>query len=181
MDQSERFSKESINPVGNIYNSFTVFMLTLMSTKIVRLRVFRKNKFPLPKLVYMTLNSMTQTRERWNCHVLSRPDFWMIWRCYCIPCVHFIYLFIYFCLESTLGKDTWMTASSATVIVLFLKVPFWKLLDQSSFSRISWHIQNSILKEILQLKILRTWIKIRANTFLKTWGNIMQWKTTKLP
>ena len=36
---------------------------------------------------------MTQTREKWHPLVLSRTDFWMVWRCHCIPCFHFIFLF----------------------------------------------------------------------------------------
>ena len=35
-----------------------------------------------------------------------------------------VYIFI-LCLEPTLGKDTWMRATSATVMIIFLKVPFW--------------------------------------------------------
>ena len=57
---------------------------------------------------------MTQTREKWDSHILSGPGFWMVWRRYGILCIHlyfillyfilFIYLFIF--LEETLGKDT---------------------------------------------------------------------------
>ena len=69
-----------------------------------------------------------------------------------------------------LGKHTWMTAISATVMVLFWKVPFWKYLDrnciQSSFSTIARNSHNS--KDTLKLKILRTLIKIRAN-----WVNLV--------
>ena len=92
--------------------------------------------------------------------------------------------FLPFCLQPTLGKDTWMRATSVTVMVTFSKVPFWKLLDhnyvQSSFSTITRHIDNSILKENLKLKILQTWIqtKIHANSFIKTWVNIMKRKST---
>ena len=68
---------------------------------------------------------------------------------------------------------------------IFPKVSFWKLLDhnyvQSSLiSKIVRHIENSILKKILPLKTLRTWIKICVNTF-KTWANIMKRKSTKVP
>ena len=95
-----------------------------------------------------------------------------------------VFIFI-FCLEPTLGKDTWMRASSATVMVFFSKLPFWKLLDhnyvQTSCSRIARHIEKSILQEIPQLKILWTWIKLCANTFIKTWANIMKRKSTKVP
>ena len=43
----------------------------------------------------------------------------------------FIFIFIFFCLEPTLGKDTWMRVTSATAIVIFSKVLFRKLLDHS--------------------------------------------------
>ena len=37
------------------------------------------------------------------------------------------------------------------------------------------------MKDILQLKILRTWIKIHANSFIKTLVNIVKWESTKVP
>ena len=59
-----------------------------------------------------------------------------------------------------------------TVMVVFPKVPFLKLLDhvyvQSSSSTIMRPVDNSILKEIVQMKILRTRIKIRSNSFIRT-------------
>ena len=49
-----------------------------------------------------------------------------------------------------------MRATSATVMVIFPKVPFWKLLDhnyiQSSFSTFARYIDSGILKDTLQLK-----------------------------
>ena len=116
----------------------------------------------------MILDSMNETIEKWNSHVFGRPKFWMILRCYRISCVH-IYSFAF-------GKETWMRATSATLMVIFLKVPFWKLLhhnyDQSSFSKIMRHIDKNILKETLKLKILRD------NLFIKTWVNIKKQKST---
>ena len=77
-----------------------------------------------------------------------------------------------------------MRASSTTVMAIFSMVLLRKLIDhiyvQCSFSRIATHIENSTLKEILQLKILWTWIKIRVNTFIKTLVNIMKQKSTKV-
>ena len=66
-----------------------------------------------------------------------------------------------------------------TVMVVFSKAQFWKLLDrsyiQSSFSTITRHVDNSILKGALPtLKIWRTWIKIRSHSFIKTWVNMMK-------
>ena len=43
------------------------------------------------------------------------------------------------------------------------------------------HVDNDILKDTLRLKILWTWIKIRANSFIKTLVNIMKRKSTKVP
>ena len=89
--------------------------------------------------------------------------------------------FLFFCLEPTLRKDTWMRVTSAAVMIIFSKVPFWKLHNhnfvQSFFPTITRHFDKSILKDILQLKILQTWIKIRANFFIKTLVNIMNWKS----
>ena len=77
-----------------------------------------------------------------------------------------------------------MRASSTTFMVIFSKVLLRKLLDhiyvQCFFSRIARQFENSTLKEIPQLKILWTWIKIRVNTFIKTLVNIMKQKSTKV-
>ena len=57
---------------------------------------------------------MTQTREKWNSHVLSILSFeW-----YEDAMVFRVSIFI-FCLEPTLGKDTWMRATSTTVMAMF--------------------------------------------------------------
>ena len=66
---------------------------------------------------------------------------------------------------------------------------FWKLLDhsyvQSPFSTNTRHIDNSILKDTLQFFILRTWINMRAKSFIKTLVNVTEtridegtWKKT---
>ena len=84
----------------------------------------------------------------------------------------------YFCLEPTVRKDAWMRTTSVTVMAFFSKVAFWKLLDhsyvQSSFQIITRHIENSILKDTLQLNIFLTWINLRATSFIKTSMNMKQ-------
>ena len=100
----------------------------------------------------------------------------------CIPRVHCYY----FCLEPMARKDTWIRTTSVTVMAIFFsKVAFWKLLDhnyvQVFFSRITWNIENSILKDTLQLNNLRTWINIRAEPFIKSSVNIMKQKQMKVP
>ena len=123
---------------------------------------------------------MSQTKEKCDSLVLSRSDLWIVWRCHGIPRV----CCYYFCLEPTVRKDAWMRTTSVTVMAFFSKVAFWKLLDhsyvQSSFQIITRHIENSILKDTLQLNILRTWIKLRAKSFIKTSVNMKQ-KSMKVP
>ena len=67
-------------------------------------------------------------------------------------------------------------------ISLFSKNTFgWLLLyAQSFFSIIKRHIYNKLLKDKLQLRILRTWIKICANSFINTSLNIMKQNSTKV-
>ena len=55
---------------------------------------------------------------------------------------------------------------------------FWKLLDhsyvQSPFSTNTRHIDNSILKATLEFFVLRTWINMRAKSFIKTLVNVTE-------
>ena len=117
---------------------------------------------------------MSRTKEKCDSLAFSRSDLWMVWKWHRIPRVHRYY----FCLEPTVRKDTWMRTTSVTVMAFFPKVAFWKLLDhsyvQSSFSINTRHIENSILKDTLQLNIFRTWINLRATSFIKTSVNMKQ-------
>ena len=58
------------------------------------------------------------------------------------------------------------------MVIFFRKWHSEKLLDhsyvQSSFSTNTRHFDNSILKDTLQLFILRTWNNMRAKSFIKT-------------
>ena len=148
-------------------------------TKFVRLLSgYQKNTLSLPKHGNITSNSVTKTREKWDFFTFSLPDFRMIRRCLGIQCVSF------FCLEPTVKKDTLMRMTSVTVMITFSKVTIWELLDhsyvQSSFSTSTRYINNSILKETLRFKILQTLINIHANSFIKTWVNIMKCKSIKV-
>ena len=51
---------------------------------------------------------------------------------------------------------------------------------QIYWSTITRHIDNTVLIDTLQLKILQTWINIRAYFFIKTWINVMKRKSAKL-
>ena len=115
---------------------------------------------------------MSQTKEKFDSLVLSRSELWIVWRCHGIPRV----CCYYFCLEPTVRKDAWMRTTSVTVMAFFSKVAFWKLFDhsyvQSSFPVNTRHIENSILKDTLQLKTFRKWINLRATPFIKTLVNM---------
>ena len=63
-----------------------------MSTKFVWLELSEKI-WPLLKSRSMILSSMTQTIEKWGCHVLGRIDFWMVLRAHGTPWFHFYFLF----------------------------------------------------------------------------------------
>ena len=63
----------------------------------------------------------------------------------------------------------------------FPKVAFWKWLDHSYIQivpsqQLRRHIDNSILRDTLQLYILRTWINMRAKSFIKTSVNVTETK-----
>ena len=58
---SKSFFKESVNPVRNSYNSFTVFMQMLNVDLDCLVRVIGK-ALTLPKHENIKLNSLTQTR-----------------------------------------------------------------------------------------------------------------------
>ena len=73
----------------------------------------------------------------------------MVWRCRGIP---FLWdsEFLFFLFRTNGKKNIWMRVIPVTVMIVILKVPFWKLLDityvQSSFSTITRHIDNGIWK-----------------------------------
>ena len=73
-----------------------------------------------------------------------------------------------------------MRAIFATAMVIFSKKPFQKIVGDNYVKALrSWlmrHIDNSILKDTLQLKILGTWINARANYFIKALVKIMKRK-----
>ena len=140
--------------------SFVCFWRNVYRSALVPRNLLCLEKFLVARLhEEITLKSMSQTKEKCDSLVLSRSYLWMVWRCHGILRVHRYY----FCLEPTAGKGTWIRT----------KV-------QRSFSKITSHIENNILKDTLQLNNLRTWINIRAKYFIKTLVNIMKQKSMKV-
>ena len=62
--------------------------------------------------------------------------------------------------------------SESYLIIAMFKVPFQQLRRTT---------ENSILKNTLQLNILRTWINIRAKSFIKILVNIIKRKSMNMP
>ena len=125
---------------------------------------------------------MTQTREKWDSHALSRPDFRMVWRCHGIPWARFYFL------SRTNGKIGHLDKKDFhhcyDCMVIFLKVPFWSNLITAMFKvpyQQWWGTLQQHFETTIELKILWTWIKISANSFNKTGVNIMKPKTTRVP
>ena len=111
-------------------------------------------------------------KEKCDSLALSRSDLWLIWRCHGIPRVYCYYFY----LEPAVRKGHLDENGFRYCYGNFSKGAFWKLLDhsyvESPFSTNTRHIDNSILKDTLQFFILRTWINMRAKSFIKTLGNV---------
>ena len=106
------------------------------------------------------LNSMTQTREKWDSLVFSRGDFWMIWRYHGILYIHFYFLFRNNVWREQLDKNNFCHCYS------FFFFFFWKCYSESTWLQLcsEFFLNNyealwqQHLKDTLQLKILRTWM-----------------------
>ena len=143
MEQEGSFYKRSIIPVRNKYNSFNFPCKHWTSTRSAWVRVIEKTLI-LPK----------HAREKWTFH-------FTLW--------YFVFSFLFFGLEPTVRKSTWMRTTSVALMVVFLKI-FSKLFLTNC--KLYW---QQHLRDILQLKVLRKWINICAN---RSWINIHGKHTT---
>ena len=101
------------------------------------------------------LNTMTQTREKWDSLFWLELAFEL-----CESVIVFrIFIFIFLCLETTARKNTWMRTTFVTLMVIFSKVLFWNLATWSKlcgfskakfFSTIRRHIEQRHLRDTLQ-------------------------------
>ena len=109
---------------------------------------------------------MTQTKEKWD---YNAPGVDVTFEWYENAMVFRVLIFI-FLFKTNEKKGHLDKNDFHTVMEVFPKILFWKLLDHSdvhsSFSTIMRLIDNSILKDTLQLKVLRT--RIHSNSFIKT-------------
>ena len=118
---------------------------------------------------------MTQTTEKWNSLVLSRADFWMIWRCHGIPCFHFI--FKPTVKKEHLDENDFHHGCGNYLESANLKVYWYQLCSDCFYNNYEAHWQRH-LKSTLQLRILRNWINIHAHSFL---GKYHDRKMGKVP
>ena len=81
-------------------------------------------------------------------------------------------------------KMTWYSVC-LLLLILFrtngIIMAFWKLLDHSYVQilpsqQLRRHIDNSILRDTLQLYIIRTWINMCTKSFIKTSVNVTETK-----
>ena len=116
---------------------------------------------------------MSQTNEKRDSLVFSRSDLWMsmkmTWHSACL-----LLLF----LEPMVRKHTCMQTTSVAVMVIFLesgilKVTWSQLCSKYLLSNTK-RIDNYILKGTLQFYILRTWINMRAKSFIKNSARVTE-------
>ena len=120
-----------------------------------------RTTFALLKHKDIILSSMTQTTEKWDSLLLSRADFWMVWRCHGISWFNFYF----FWFRTNSKKNTWMRKIFVTIMVIMSKIPFRKLLDISCFQG-SQQLQVTLKTLFGRHKISRTSINKRNNSFL---------------
>ena len=90
-------------------------------------------------------------RKRWH----------FIWRCFFPASI----------LKKTLDESNFHHCHDNFLESVILKVTFSQLYSKFLLNNSEAH-DNKILIDTLQLKILRTWIEIRTNSFIKTWINM---------
>ena len=159
-------------------------MLTLIVNYVCQVRVVRKN---------------FAFTEMWRCNTklhdpserkVGLPCFEQIWLLNSMNAMVFRVFILYFFLFRTNFKKGYLNESyfchcyddffKSAILKVTWKLP-GRIYIQSFFSTFTRHFSSCILKDILQLNILRTWIKIHANSFIKTCVNIMKWKSMKAP
>ena len=98
----------------------------------------------------------------------------MVWRWHDLPRISCYY----FCLEPAVRKDTLMRTTSVTVTIIFFesgieKVTWSQLCSEFLLNKYEAHWQQHF-EGTLQFFILRTWINIRAKSFIKTSVNVTE-------
>ena len=112
---------------------------------------------------------------------MSRPDFWMVWRWYVTPCACF-----YFWLRTNVKKCYLDESALPQCYDTFfqnvnLKVTLSQLCSKFLRNNYVGHDNNMLTKILNDTRQFPGLITIHANYLIKTWVNIMQKKSMKLP
>ena len=83
---------------------------------------------------------MSQTKEKRDSLVLSRGDFWTIWRCHGLPCFHIYFLF------NNNGKREQLDGNDSCCCygIFFSKLSFRKYLITAMFKVLSEQLQSTL-------------------------------------
>ena len=98
------------------------------STKFDRLELTVKPLAP-SKHEKIILKSMSQNKK--NMIPLFWVDLAFEWYEDIMVFRVLIFIYLFFCLELMVRKDTWMSTTSVNIMVNFSKVAFWKSLDRN--------------------------------------------------
>ena len=104
-------------------------------------------------------------RKKWNFLVLSRADICIVGRYHGIPCFYFSFFFRSNDMKEHLDEDEFRHCYGNCFKNAVLKVTWFQLYSNFFLNNYKAHWQQH-LKDTLQLKILRTWINIHANSIL---------------
>ena len=105
---------------------------------------------------------------------MSRPEFWVVWRCHGISCVQF---------RTNLkleGKIELHHRYGNFFKSAVRRVTWSQIYSKSLLNDYEAYQQQHLKRYPVVLKNLRAWILIRANSFTKTPVNIMKRKPTKV-
>ena len=119
---------------------------------------------------------MSQTKAKRDSLVFSRSNLWMVWR---LHAFHVLIVILLLILEPMVRKHSCMRATSVAVMGFFLesgilKVTWSQLCSKSLLSNYEVHRQLHFEWYPTVLYFFRTWINMRAKSFIKTSVNVTE-------
>ena len=111
---------------------------------------------------------------------MSRPHFWMVWRCHGIPCVHFYFLFWTIIRKRYFDESDFHHCYGNFFESAVLNVVWSQLYSKFFLNSCEVHWPQHFERHPA-VEDLRKWTKIRADCFIKIWVNIIERKSTKVP
>ena len=117
----------------------------------------------LPKQEDITLNSMTQTREKWDSLVLSRGDIWVVWTRHGFYSVFILFHFFILSFRTTVKRNIWIRHSCGHFFWYYNSESYLILAVQSAFSTITRHVGMTFERNFSWvLNIMKPkWVRVR--------------------